>query len=87
MSAFGGIADIVLAGPGGDQKNRNAFEPDRGAARLLLIAYTDKFKSNSHGLVPIYVRFRGQSGHAFLHRTCLLLTQSGHGTRLGPLVT
>ena len=44
MSAFGGIADIVLAGPGGDQKNRNVFEPDRGAARLLLIAYTDKLE-------------------------------------------
>ena len=28
------------------------------------------------------VRFRGQSGHAFLHCICLLLTQSGHD-RLG----
>ena len=25
-----------------------------------------------------HVRFRGQSGHGFLRRKCLLLTQSGH---------
>jgi hypothetical protein len=25
------------------------------------------------------VRFGGQNGHAFLHRKCPLLTQSGHG--------
>ena len=26
-------------------------------------------------------RYRGQSGHDFVHRICLLLTQSGHGTK------
>jgi hypothetical protein len=29
----------------------------------------------------VYVRFRGNSGHAFLHCKCLLLTQSGHWLR------
>ena len=28
-----------------------------------------------------HVRFRGQSGHDVLHRTCPLLTQSGHSRR------
>src|SRR5262249_46507397 len=30
-----------------------------------------------HPVAPPYVRFRGQSGHAFLHCICPLMTQSG----------
>jgi hypothetical protein len=34
-----------------------------------------------------HVRFRGQSGHHFLHRICLLLTQSGHCSRAAERLT
>jgi hypothetical protein len=33
------------------------------------------------GECTAHVRFRGESGHDYLRRTCLLMTQSG----LGPL--
>ena len=52
----------LAAGPRSDTPARTT---DTRASSLADMGYFD-------------VRFQGQSGHSFLHRTCPLMTQSGH---------
>jgi|RhiMethySRZTD1v2_1073278.scaffolds.fasta_scaffold59149_2 hypothetical protein len=56
--------------------SRRGGGPGPHAHETRLDDWTDRFGWLND--VRFHGRYWGQSGHAFLHCTCLLLTQSGH---------